>query len=324
MGNQAHQEPEVTLDSIDRALGELVKAADATEMVKSLGGIAIDQGGHTDERGSTSGGYPEQGDVGQLDSMMIGKMAQALVDAGFDAGSIAAFMRGKQKGDDEDEEGGDDDMPFGKFGKPADTSGGVGTNGRPKPSGGEGTRKSMDAYQQDEQIAKALDVSPFLQAFIQRTAEQFDALNKSLSDRFEHQDEVTKRSAAALFGMGQLVKSIASVTQALDARLKLVERTPMPGKGHTQLTGARPLHKGLPREAGGPPAQGEPLSKAEVLSTLSYMNLEKGMREIGGQSTSEIIGLYEGGNHLSQSAFNAVVGFLSSHPNEAATARRYR
>ena len=347
-GQGQGQEPEVALDGIDASLRDLLKAADATDLAKALGGVSVETGGHTDERGSTSGGYPEQGDIGGLDSMMVGKMQQALIDAGFDAGSISAFMRGKQ-GEDEDE--GDDDegdeegggMPpamAGKFGKPADSSGGTSTNGRPKPSGGKGKgmAKSEDAFRADPAIADAMDVSPFLGALVQKTSEQLDDIRKSLDARADHQDEVTKKMAAAVFGVGQLVKSIAQHAQRLDERLGLVERQPNPQRGHTALPAhggggyrqpaARPLTKGMPGEAGGH-AQPEQLTKSEVLSVLSYMNLEKGQkderfRSIAGQPTGEIIGIYEGGGGLPRPALEAVYGFLASHPHEAAVARSYR
>lgn len=347
------QEPEVTLDGIDASLRELVKAADATDLTKALGGVSVENGGHTDERGATSGGYAEQGDIGGLDSMMIGKMQSALIDAGFDAGAIAAFMRGKaseDEGDDDDQDGGDDDqdgggMPpamSGKFGKPADSSGGTSTNGRPKPTGGKGKgkggmAKSEDAFRADPAIADAMDVSPFLGALVQKTSEQLDDIRKSLDARADHQDEVTKKMAAAVYGVGQLVKGIAEHARRLDERLGFVERQPQPQRGHTALpagrppagyrTPARPLTKSMPGEAGAP--QPEQLTKGEVLSVLSYMNLEKGQRDeryrqIGGQQTSEIIGIYEGGGGLPRTALEAVYGFLESHPHEAAVARSYR
>ena len=93
----------------------------------------------------------------------------------------------------------------------------------------------------------------------------------------------------------------------------------MPQRG---VTGATALNKSLPGEAGA--TSHNDLSKSEVLNTLSYMNLEKGIRDIGGRKTSDVIGMFEGGNVLDQNTLDAVRGFLSAHPAESQTARQYR
>lgn len=341
---QRQAEPEVTLDGIDASLRDLVKAADATDLTKALGGVAVENGGHTDERGSTSGGYPETGDVGSLDSMMIGKMQQALIGAGFDAGAIAAFMRGKQGDEeetedpDEDEEGTQEPPMAGKFGKPASTEGGVKPNPRVKPSGGKGGGKmgksldSLRAHQNERgerTIADAMDVSPFLADFVTATSAQLDDMRKSIEEGRDTNADVQRKMAAAVYGIGQLVKGIAAHGERLDRRLGLVERAPNQPKGHQQLQGARPLEKGMPREVGGPSGQPEALTKGQVLSVLSYMNLEKGQRDerfrtIGGQPTFEIAAIYEGGGNLPRHALQAVHHFLATHPHEAPVALSYR
>lgn len=53
------------------------------------------------------------------------------------------------------------------------------------------------------------------------------------------------------------------------------------------------------------------------------MNLEKGMHEINGQRTSELVGLFEGGNVIDEKTVGAVQSFLQTHPNEADAARQY-
>lgn len=328
-----------TMDGIDEALNELVRGADLS---KALGGVAVESGGHTDERGSTSGGYPEQGDVGGLDSMMIGKMSQTLIDAGFGAGEIAAFMRGKQSDDEEeDSQDGDDagsgDVPeppmAGKFGKPASTAGGVATNPRVRASGGKGMSKSLDAMRSfvndrgEQTIADAMDVSPFMADFATAQAELLDGLEKSMIERDAKATALLNKITIATIATGQLVKSQQAVIAALGARLGMVESTPRPQRG---LTGtARPLHKGMPGEAGGPARPGSApaqLSKSQVVSTLSYMGLEKGERwgSIGGQKATEIATLYEAGGHLPAAALDAVHRFLTTNPHEAQVALSYR
>lgn len=323
-----NNEPEVTLEGIDAALDSLIKAADATEMAKAYGGTAVDSYGHVDERGKTSGGYADKGDMGGLDSMMIGKMEQSLIEQGFPAAAIAAFMRGKQSDDEED----DDEME-GKMGKPASTAGGVGTNPRVSASGGGSTMakmgdddedygKSFDAFREDPAIGDAIDVSDFLGALVQRTTEQLDALGKSQAAMSAEQRDVNAKMATAMFGIGQLVKGLAAHANRLDQRLGLVERQPNAPRGATNVPRARAMAKSF--GAHGAEGGGTELSKSQVIATLSYMNLEKGMREIGGRATSELIGLYEGGNQLAPQAFHAVQRFLATHPNEAQVAVNYR
>jgi len=289
------QNEETTLESIDAHLATLIKATEATDLLKSSG---IDSYGHVDERGKTAGGRAGPGDAGGIDRMMIGKMEASLIDQGFPAEAIAAFMRGKMD-DDEDEEEDDDD----------------GDDEKENPFG-----KSLDAFTSDSAIADAIDVSPFLEALVQRTSEQLDYLGKSQNMQTAQQGEVNKGMAVAMYGVTQLLKSVQSVTEALNNRLALVERQPAQPRGVQSVPAARALAKSF----GGGSEGGVQLQKSHVLNALSYMNLEKGIKEIGGQPTSQLIGLYEGGGQLAPQAFQAVQQFLATHPNEAQVAVTYR
>jgi hypothetical protein len=319
-------EPEVTLESIDNALDTLIKATEATDLAKALGGVAVDQGGHVDERGQTKGGYADTGDVGGLDSMMVGRMEQALIEQGFPAAAIAAFMRGKQEeeeDEDEKKEREPNEPPAAKMGKPADSSGGVGTNPRLKPPAhGNTMGKSADAFLGDPAIANAIDVSPYLEALVQRTCEQLDGFTKSMGEQGAKQDEVNKSMAVAMYGIGQLMKGVAAHATRLDQRLGLVERQPNPPKGAT----SQPAAAAMAKSFGAHGAEGQPgqLTKSMVISTLSYLNLEKGVKHIGGRETAELIYLYEGGGQLAPQAFHAVQRFLATNPSEAPVALSYR
>lgn len=322
MGAQAHQhtEEETTLEGLQKSLEDLNKATEALGTVqKSLGNIAIDQGGHTEGTTKTSGGYPEQSDVGGLDSMMIGKMQQALIDAGFDAASISAFMgeddedEGEEQDDDGEGSGEVPQPPFGKMGKPASTQGSVGTNPRAKPTGGKGMQKSMDAFRENEKIRELVDASEFVEELVASTAAQIDEVRKS------HDESASRRAVAehvfakALTGLTSVVKSQAAVINELGSRLGIVERAPNPPKGRTQL----PPSAQTPRAAAGQ------LNKSQVAGVLSYMNLEKGIKEIGGLKTSDLVAGVESGV-VSQRTLESVRGFLAAHPNEVETALTYR
>jgi len=307
---------DVTVDGLNSALEDLIKAADAVDLIKGDSN-GVEHSGTTDEDGKKGGGrgsYP--GDVA-LDRLMIGKLA----DLGFSASQISAMNDGllgfaDHEEPDGDEEGEDDDNDG-----DGEMSGGMRgrMRGKAKKSASERTlRKSMDEYRSDSDLADTIDVSAYLESFTARTADQIDKVNGSLRKGFGSQATVNRALAGALHQMGTLLKSNASVVEALGTRLNLVERTPNAQRG---VTGAAAMHKSMPGEAGR--NGGGKLSKAEILSTMSYMNLEKGIRQIEGQRTVEAIGLLEGGNVCSPAVLQAVEDFHAKNPSESAVARAY-
>ena len=302
---QAPAEPQVTDDGLGNALDELLKAADATSLPKAYGGTSVETGGRVDERGASSGTLAGGGDVGGLDDLMIAKMSAAGIPAGT-ISAFAAFMSDDEEEEEEegDEEGDDKDKKENPFDK----------------SEAHAFQKSMDVYREDPDLSDTIDVSPFLESLTARTADQLDAIRKSAGAFEGQQSHVNQKLAAALHQIGGLLKSQSNVIQVLGERLNIVERTPAAPKGATQLSGAQPLHKALPGELG---QGGQELRKSEILSTLTYMNLEKGMNEINGHRTSELVGLFEGGNVIDQKTIGAVHNFLQTHPNEADAARQY-
>lgn len=308
-----HAESEVTLEQIDSALDDLVKAAKATDLAKAYGGVAIDQGGHVDERGQTSGGYADKGDMGSLDSMMIGKMQSTLVDAGFPADAISAFMAAKKK-DEEDEEEGWGAAKAKMKAKQEDED----EEDEEDEGDDEEMGKSWSAFSQDPSIADAIDVSPFLESLVEQTSKQLGGLAKSLRQQSAEQHDVNRTMAGAVYGIGQLVKGLSEHARRLDERLGLVERQPMPARGFTQV--ARPMAKSFGAYGTEQQSAGEQLSKSQVCSALTYMNLQKGIREINGRPTSELVSLYEGGGQLAPQTLNAVKRFLATHPSEAEAA----
>lgn len=169
---------EVDVDGLEQSLTELVKAADATALVKgakeSAGGKnSLEYSGHEDERGKVGGGGASEADAGVLDDLMVGKMKEttmaALADAGYSADQIAGFMHsdeaeeeeeehGKAE-DDEDEEDGDEaeeddedeDEHGAKHGKAAGGKGGFFNHDRPEPHGKKkGAKHGKMAYAHGE------------------------------------------------------------------------------------------------------------------------------------------------------------------------------
>lgn len=321
-------EKDLEVGALTASLDELVRAADATSTVrKALDGVAIDQGGHGDERGNTSGGYPERGDIGGLDDMMIGKMQGTLAQAGFSSSQIAAFMsqdedldEGEENAEENEELEGKADGTFATHDRPMPKMSGKKSKKAPAPPAVV-MGKSMDAFRADADLSEQLDVSPFLESLTARTAEQLDSVNKSIRSVSARQDTVSKAMASALYEVGTLVKSQAAVINELGKRLNLVERQPAPSRGAQTVPQAKALHKAFSGEAGAPVNRA--LTKSEVLSTLSYMNLEKSMKEIGGQSTFEIIGQIDSGTIVPMGV-QAANHFIATHPNEAEAARSYK
>jgi len=303
-----NEQREVTLEGLEASLQDLVKAAEATDLAKAYGGTSVEWSGHSDERGKVSGGGAEASDMGGLDDMMIGKLIEAGLPADM-VSEFAGFMAAKQRNEEPEEE--EEEEEEGKAGH------GMVSHGRPAPSG---TAKSMDAYRADKDVADAIDVSPFLEALTARTADQLDGIRKSQDDFAGHQAFINKHVAAAVAQIGGLVKSQAMVINELGQRLGIIERTPQKPRGATSTPQAQALAKALPGEVG---EGGGDLSKSEVVSALSYMNIEKGIRQINGQKTSEVIGLLEGGSVISQETVDTVRSFLRTHPNEAKAARTY-
>lgn len=335
---QGNDQGTVTVEGMNDALSELVKAADATELVKG-DASGIEHTGHIDERGKVGGGRADRSDAGGLDNMMVAKLSEV----GMDAGTIAMFSEfvAKQKKDkkDDDEEN-DEEMSaemqdvvsdMHAYAKKNGGMKGYSYPGMGKSDDGTGTSeplaKSMDQFRQDSDIAEAVDVSPYLEAMTTRTAEQIDNLRKSIEEGNSTNAEINRLTAAAMYQMGTLMKSQENVIGELGKRLGIVERTPNPQKGATSSTGAEALSKGMPGEAGGPAAVqpgDNQLNKSEMLSVLSYMNLEKSIKNIGSTKTSDAIYLLNGGNKLDPAIAAAANDFLVQNPNEANTARTYQ
>jgi hypothetical protein len=337
-------ENQVDVSGLEASLSELVKAADATDLVKG-NGVNLDYSGRYDERGKGGGGGADRSDEGGLDNMMIGKMEQtvmsALADAGFSAPQIAAFMSAKDEGEEEEEEDSEEDAEEDADEMSGEAGGGFFQHSRPAPHGkmagkpsmppfakksaayseGEPLTKSIDALRADSDISDAIDVSSYLEAMTGRVAEQMDSLAKGIHGGHVEQRKVNRAFAAALWQTGKLVKSQAQVINALGQRLGLVETQPAPARGVQSPTRAQALAKSMPGEAG---SGGGRLGKSEILNTLSYMLLEKGVKEINGPSTREVIGLFEGGNVIAPETVGAIESFLRQHPGETQKARSYR
>lgn len=297
----------VSIDGLEKSLADLMEVADATELNKGYGGVSVETSGRYDEKGKGGGGMAGSGDVGGLDDMMIAKMSDAGVPAGMIA-EFSAFMAGKQEDDEEDDEGEESEKSFYED----DFDYGYEQ---------EDIAKSMDHFRADPAIADTIDVSPYLESLTVGVADQIDGLTKSQQVFQLSQNEVNRHMAAAMAQMGTMIKSQAAVIEELGSRLGLVERQPSAPRAALTTGRAQAMAKSMPNEAGN--GYGSQLTKSELKSTLTYMNLEKGIKSINGRSTSEIVCLYEGGAPIDGKVVEAAQRFLQTNPHEADAARSY-
>lgn len=344
-------EQTTTLDALDASLGDLLKAASQItgESLNKGDGVNIDNSGTIGSDGKQGGGQGSMSDAGKVEDLMIGK----LTAAGFNAAqvnSIVGMMKDASGGSffshtRPSPTGGKGDGMSGKAGKkppmPPFAGAADGDFGDPDEeeeededeepqAGGPAMRgkrvgKSLsfdEQFRQDPDIGEVVDVAPFMEALTARTTEALDTLNGRIRKSAKRGDTQFAMLAKSLVAMGTLVKSQQAVISEMGRRLGVVEKQPLPQKGVTQVgpSGAQPMQKSMPGEAG---AGGSKLRKSEVASVLTYMNLEKGIREIGGRKTSEVVGLVESSSEVPEAALVEAQNFLRRNPGEAALAKSY-
>jgi hypothetical protein len=310
-------EQTVTVDSLDASLDDLLKAADASDVKDKLekavrgehpgaSSVNYETSGHYDEGGQAGGGVAGMDEAGSIDDLMIGKM----IDAGVAAETVAdfvAFMRGAQEDDEDDDDYDEDDEDMYE-------KGGYDQHG-------ERLQKSYpDEFAADPDIAEAIDASPFMEALTAKTVQAIDELQKSQLRERHGQKKYNSSMAGAVYQVGTLLKSQSAVIAELSKRLGIVETTPMPQKGATGSAVA--LHKALPGETTTDPNTA--LSRREVTSTLTYMNLVKGMKTVCGQKTGELAVMAEAGGSIDRDTLDEVQRFLATHPNEGKLAKSYQ
>lgn len=321
-------EPMVGEDALQASLDQLIKAAGAESAVSQLKKGGIVNSGFEDERGKQGGGQASQSDAGGIEEMMIGKMVAGGMSQDA-AAALVGFMQeqglmGRQaapEGDEDEDE--DEGMEGDEEGMGAYARGYY--DAKKSMSGkGEPMRKSFaEQFSEDPDLAAGVDASPWLEALTARVTQSLEGLNKSMTTQAGRQNKVNIATAAAIVQMGTLIKSQANVIKVLGQRLNIVEQTPAaPPKGARTLTGAQAMHKSLEANAGG--GQGQPLSKSEAASVLSYLRFQKGVADIDGTSTGQLAVFAESGGTLSKSVHEHITKYLATHPNERQAALNYR
>jgi hypothetical protein len=338
-------EQTTTLDALDASLNDLLKAASRVtgEPLVKGDGVNIDNSGTHGSDGMQGGGQGSMSDAGSIENLMIGK----LTAAGFNAGQAATIvgmmkdvggdsffqhqrpspsMSGKARGpkmppfagaaeDDLDDE---DDFEDEDEDEDEDEEQPVGMRGKRRM----GKSASFDSqFRRDPDIGEVVDVSPFLETLTSRTTEALDTLDRRMRKSLRRSDEQFVAMAKTVHALGALVKSQQHVINELGKRLGVVERQPVAApKGVTSLSGAQPMQKSMPNEAGGLGS----LKKSEIASVLTYMHLEKGVKEIGGRKiATDLVPLVESSAEVPSNILGEVQNFLRRHPGEAGLAKSY-
>lgn len=292
---------EVTIEQLDKSLKALVDSADAL----AKGGV--ENSGTTSDGKPAGGGQATTKDAGGIDDMMIAKMSSAGVPADTLA-AFQAFMSGKPFEGKKDEGGEDED-------EDEETE----KSNKQKPSLAKSARQR---FSDDPSIQQAVEVSPYLDALATQTAEAIDALDtsiaKSLGDITKRNDRVNFALVKSLTQVATTLRGHGEVLSALAKRLGVIEQAPARApKGATGT--ASPIAKSGFGNGNG----GDALTRRELCNTLTFMNLEKGLKTINGFKTSELAVAAEAGGVVAAETLEAVQRFLREHPAEADKAKAY-
>lgn len=332
---------EQTIDetALDQSLEALLKAAGAEDTIEKLNKGGQVYSGHYDERGKVGGGGASSSDAGGLETMMIGKLVAGGMDGKMATQVVGDMMGllsgsgfvGKQKGDeDEDEDEDDEDEEMSGYARGyMDAMKKMGKSGDFESDDGDdedddGLQKShRKEFVEDSQIAEAVDASPFMDQLVSRTTRSLDGMSKSIRRGRAKQDMVNAAMARALYEQGQLIKSQQGVISELGNRLGMVESQPAPARGARTAVQAQALAKSMPGEAGGGSGGGQPLTKSQAASVLSYLRFEKGLDTINGEKTGDAACRAEAGGILTKSMGEYIDKYLTTHPNEREVALNY-
>jgi hypothetical protein len=163
-----------------------------------------------------------------------------------------------------------------------------------------------------------------MEAITTKVVQSLDGLKKSMKNGRDKQEGVNTAMAAAMYQMGNLVKSQSRVIDELGSRLGMVERQPAAApKGVQNPAQAAALSKGMPGEAGDNGGGVGQLNKSEMASALSYMRFEKGMDAINGEPIGQLAAFAESGGDISKSVCEYMDKWLATHPQERAQALQY-
>ena len=167
------------------------------------------------------------------------------------------------------------------------------------PAGGQFKGAAKSEFEDDPDIAKAIDVSPYLDALVERTTGALDRVAGRVEKGFGQQEDFNEELAKGLRGLGRLITSqqeqIDSLNKALDA--------PVGRKAVMRASDIRKSERGFAR-AGAGDEDGEQLTKSQILDRLvgEYEKLYKsdGPTSADAERLLQGVAKYEATGHISR------------------------
>lgn len=164
------------------------------------------------------------------------------------------------------------------------------------PEGGQFRGAAKSEFDSDPDIAKAIDVSPYLDALVERTTGALDRIAGRVEKGFGAQEDFNEELAKGLRGLGRLIatqqEQIDGLNKALDA--------PLPRRAVTRTGDVRKSERSFGAPAGGEDA----LTKSQILDRLveKYEELCKAQGTTSAPAETLLHGIakYEATGHISR------------------------
>ena len=169
----------------------------------------------------------------------------------------------------------------------------------------------QEEFSADPANAEAYDASAFLERQSQLIAAALDQTQDTLRKAFNAErgrsQTFNVALAKSLRGMAHLTQGQGELIKSLSERLGVVEQTPLPRRGVSNL---RALNKSMPGEAGG----GSEIGRKQILDTLEAMSHRRGTSQ-SGERLDYAVTLYEQTGDISKSLYREVVEELRKSGN---------
>ncbi len=169
-------------------------------------------------------------------------------------------------------------------------------------------QSATELFNEDEDMQKSFDASPFLERMANLTATGLDAAESRLAKSIEeHRDgsrAFNKQLAKSFSGLARLNLEQRDLIKSLEGRLTTVEDTPLPRKGARTGAEAQVLSKGMNDEVGGG-GQGKTLSRTDLMDGLEDMAKSMAMSP-SGFDVQQGMALLEQSGDLPRPLFNDI------------------
>ncbi len=169
----------------------------------------------------------------------------------------------------------------------------------------------QDQFAGNAELSKAINVSAFLKEYTGESVAALSVVAEHL-EKSEAGAEMFRKALATsitqiggvVSGMGEQIKAQGDLIKSLTEQLG---KTPAAAPKSVTAPPAQPLEKGFAGAA--PAAEGDQLSKAQVLNVLGLMS-EKGHREVGGEDIGMVTTKFNSGLGMKPAAQADVKKFI--------------